>query len=498
VLQDSGERLLLQKPLTQTNDVFWVTVDGVRYNDKAPWPPAADGSGPSLQRRNPGAYGDDPINWLAALPTPGRSLPGGLPPVITSQPTNKTIVAYQDAAFNAAASGTEPLYFQWRFQGDSIARATNATLLLSNVQPNQAGNYTLLVFNESGSMESLPATLTVLVPAAITTQPQSQNIRLTSNVTFTVAATSSTLMSFQWRFNGMDISGATNSFYSISNVQASHGGSYTVVVTDEVGSSISAPATLTVLINPVITQQPLGLTVAAGSSVSFSASATGNPLPFGYRWRRIGLQQFFFQTNQSMTLTLQSVSNGNAGNWTVIVTNQASPNGVVSSNAFLTVVTPPTNQVVIRGATATFRVSATNIANSFPRYQWRFNGQDISGATTNYYSVTNAQLSHQGSYSVMVIATNVPTPPPASFSATLTVLTPLLLSNPEVLSNGLFRAQLEGPSNQIYAIESSKDLINWVLLTNVSYSGNPASFVDPGRTNATGATNRFYRARAAQ
>jgi hypothetical protein len=52
-------------------------VDEVRYNDKAPWPPATDGSGPSLQRRDPQAYGDDPINWTAAAPTPGaqNSLP---------------------------------------------------------------------------------------------------------------------------------------------------------------------------------------------------------------------------------------------------------------------------------------------------------------------------------------------------------------------------------------------------------------------------------------
>ena len=67
---------------------------------------------------------------------------------------------------------------------------------------------------------------------------------------------------------------------------------------------------------------------------------------------------------------------------------------------------------VTRGRTATFRVSATNVANSFPAYQWRFNGAEIAGATTNYYSVTNAQLSHQGNYSVVVIATNIPTPSP--------------------------------------------------------------------------------------
>lgn len=72
-LQRSGERLQLERPTPPTsNGVFHIVVDAVRYNDKAPWPAAADGSGPSLQRITAAAYGDDPSNWLAAAPTPGR------------------------------------------------------------------------------------------------------------------------------------------------------------------------------------------------------------------------------------------------------------------------------------------------------------------------------------------------------------------------------------------------------------------------------------------
>jgi hypothetical protein len=58
--------------MPDTNTVAFSTVDEVRYNDKAPWPPGADGGGPSLQRRDSAGYGDDPINWYAANPTPGR------------------------------------------------------------------------------------------------------------------------------------------------------------------------------------------------------------------------------------------------------------------------------------------------------------------------------------------------------------------------------------------------------------------------------------------
>src|SRR5262249_26780516 len=73
-LQDSGEKLELQAPDNpNTNGVPYVAIEEIRYNDKAPWPAAADGNGPSLQRIAPGLYGNDPINWTAAAPTPGQS-----------------------------------------------------------------------------------------------------------------------------------------------------------------------------------------------------------------------------------------------------------------------------------------------------------------------------------------------------------------------------------------------------------------------------------------
>jgi hypothetical protein len=76
-LQRSGERISLERPdAPDTNGVPYIAVDTVRYNDKAPWPPAADGSGASLQRRATANYADDPINWFAAAPTPGNDNAG--------------------------------------------------------------------------------------------------------------------------------------------------------------------------------------------------------------------------------------------------------------------------------------------------------------------------------------------------------------------------------------------------------------------------------------
>src|SRR6185295_1031012 len=91
-LQNSGERLELQRPLPPSaNGVLYETVDAVRYNDRAPWPPLADGFGPSLQRLDPGAYGNDPAHWRAAAPSVGTDFAGGVAPSITMNPGNRAV-----------------------------------------------------------------------------------------------------------------------------------------------------------------------------------------------------------------------------------------------------------------------------------------------------------------------------------------------------------------------------------------------------------------------
>lgn len=73
VLQNSGERLALEAPDTPNPGMVpYVAVEEVRYSDRAPWPPGADGGGLSLQRRSAFGFGNEPVNWVAAAPTPGR------------------------------------------------------------------------------------------------------------------------------------------------------------------------------------------------------------------------------------------------------------------------------------------------------------------------------------------------------------------------------------------------------------------------------------------
>jgi hypothetical protein len=336
-LQDSGERLELKRPdVPDTNGVAFVVVDEVRYNDKAPWPYAADGSGASLQRRSPAAYGNDPVNWQAAAPSPGAEPAGGPPPAILAQPQSLAALVGQTAEFNVTAAGAAPLAYQWAFNGRTLEGATSSNLVLSGVLSSQAGNYSVTVFNQAGAAVSAVAHLTVASPLIVLSQPTNQLVRPGSNAVFRVVAAGSGALTYQWRRNGVVLPGSTSATLAIPNAQLADAGSYTCVITDQTGPVSSAPAELVILIDPIITQQPLGQSVVAGGTVTLSVSVTNTAtLPIGYRWRRNGIA---FTTNslheRACFLTLTNLQFP-ATNFTVVVTNLARAS-ILSASAFLT------------------------------------------------------------------------------------------------------------------------------------------------------------------
>ncbi len=84
------------------------------------------------------------------------------------------------------------------------------------------------------------------VSPTIATQPQSKSATEGFPASLSVTANGTPPLSYQWKFNGTDISGATNSTFSIASVQSSDAGSYTVLISNAGGSVTSDPATLTV------------------------------------------------------------------------------------------------------------------------------------------------------------------------------------------------------------------------------------------------------------
>src|ERR1035441_1574116 len=109
---------------------------------------------------------------------------------------------------------------------------------------------------------------------AITTAPASATKCPGQSVTFTVVVTGNAPLSYQWRKNGIALAAATNTAYSITSVSAADAGSYTVVVSNSVGTATSAAATLTV--NTAVSASPLtNLVRPVGANAVFSTTASG-------------------------------------------------------------------------------------------------------------------------------------------------------------------------------------------------------------------------------
>jgi hypothetical protein len=238
-------------------------------------------------------------------------------PSITAPPTNQTVALGSAAAFYVAATGYPPLFYQWRLNGTNILAATNTTYSIPGAQPSNIGTYTVLVTNAFGSITSAPPASLNMFPF-ITVQPTNQTIQQGGATAFSVAATGSLPLQYQWQLNGTNILSATNTTYQILNAQPANAGTYTAWVTNAFGSVTSSPpAVLTVNSAPIITSGPSNHIVTVGGSVTFSVTATGTA-PLNYEW--------YFNNNQlsyvtSASWTLNNVQTNDAGNYYVIVAN---------------------------------------------------------------------------------------------------------------------------------------------------------------------------------
>ncbi len=173
------------------------------------------------------------------------ALVGDGTPYFFTQPVNTVGDSGGTASLSAVLLGEPPLSYQWQFDGTNIAGATGATLTLTNVQPANAGVYTLVVSNFLGTTASASANLTVSNAApSIVVQPVSQPVLLGTNAVLSVAATGSSPLQYQWQFNGTNIGGATHSVLNLPNISLTNLGSYRVAVSNAYGGTLSSNAVL--------------------------------------------------------------------------------------------------------------------------------------------------------------------------------------------------------------------------------------------------------------
>lgn len=377
----------------------------------------AGATGPQLEfakvkAANAASYDVTVTNDAGAATSSAASITLRQLPAITTQPKNVATTAGTNASFAVVATGTAPLRYQWRKNGTDIEGATDARLPLEKVQAADADSYDVTVTNDAGTVTSTVATLAVqlIQLPVITGQPQSINAPIGTNVVFTVVATGTAPLTFQWRRDGTDIAGATASSLTLSNVQPGNAASYDVTVTNAAGSVVSVAAVLTVQPAPVIqppaiTGQPQDVNAPANTSVNFSVAVAGTA-PLKFQWRKNGAA---ISGATNATLALNTVQAADVGNYDVVVTNDAG--SVTSAAAGLTVeaspnVQPPTitaqpqNVATSPGTTVNFKVG---LAGTAPlKLQWRKNGTTINGAISATLVLANVPLADAGSYDVVV------------------------------------------------------------------------------------------------
>ena len=246
----------------------------------------------------------------------------------------------------------------------------------------------------------------------IATPPTSQIANAGANVAFSVIATGTAPLTYEWRKDGALVVGATNAVLTLTSVTAASGGSYTSVVTNTFGSATSAAAALTVtttplpptVIAPSITQPPTNRSVATGASATFAVVAAGTA-PFAYQWRKNGVT---LVGASAATYAIASAAVADAGSYSVVVTNSA---GAITSAAAIlevaapasappVIATPPAAQTVGQGEPATFTVVVSG-AGPFT-YQWSKNGVALPSATAATLSWSALSAADAGSYTVVV------------------------------------------------------------------------------------------------
>jgi hypothetical protein len=306
------------------------------------------------------------------------------PPVIVSQtmPTNQVAIYLTNLTLNVVATAPGiyngfPLSYQWKFNGTNIAGATSASYTV-HATANAFGTYSVQVNNAAGSTNATWQ-VSIYYPSGllITQQPTNQYQIAGGTINFYGGGVSSNAVTYQWAFNGTNISGANNATLTLTNVQATNQGYYNFTINDGVGSVTSSNAYFYLVTPPVITSQSSPTNFVAYYQTNLALSATANApgitngFQLAYQWQFNGTN-ISGQTATNYTFVLT-----NSGTYSLIVSNAAG-----STNAVW--------QVTINYGTLAYYLSTNTVS--------RTNGiSDVYGGTMllsgwNYASYTGTNL----------------------------------------------------------------------------------------------------------
>ncbi len=387
------------------------------------------------------------------------------------------------------------------FAPNPLTPGNSTVVTLNNTNTLAPGNYDITVTGTAGtSVQNRVLSFIVApgTPPSISAQPADAVICAGANASFSVTSPASGL-SYQWQVSTdggtsyTNITGATAASYTVNAATASQNGyRYKVVVSAQCGSTTSNAAILTVNASPAIGTQPSNATVCAGSSNTFSVTATGGGLSYQWQVSTDGGVSFTNITGAiASTYDLTGITIGQNNNQYQVVVTGSCPGTATSVPAILAVgnapsiTAQPTDVITCDGASASFSATASGSGLS---YQWQVSTgfalfADIPGATSATYAFTATTALSTNRYRVIITSATCATPSTSDVAQLTVNALPAIVDQPASAtlcagSDVTFTAAASG-TNITYQWQVSTD--GGVSFSNIS-GANSASYTITGTT----------------
>ena len=341
---------------------------------------------------------------------------------MSTNPIGQTFDAGGTVSFTAAATGGNPApTVQWNVSTAGataftpISGATSTTYSFTATSAANGSQYEAVFTNSAGTVTSNPATLIVDYGPAVITNPTGQAINTGSTATFTATASGNPTATVQWEVSSSGataftpISGATSTTYSFATSSTDNGNQYEAVFSNGIGTAATTtPAALTVYYAPAVVTDPITQTINTGATVTFTATASGNPTPT-VQWEvsssgATGFTAISGATSTTYSFATSSADNGNQYEAVFTNTNGSTPTTAakLTVQAGPAVTQDPSSQTISAGALVSFTASVTADPDATVQWEVSTSGATaftpITGATSTTYSFATTSADNGNHY----------------------------------------------------------------------------------------------------